>query len=227
MDIKKKTSIERWVIVLTVVSVLGICIFEYIPEAVAQRQETKKNEQMRQQEIERIEQTQWQADEEGMINEYEGIIRFHVIANSDSKQDQELKLFIRDCVVVKLQNALTGSSDIGESRKYIEENLEQIRLWAEDCVKAWGYDYQVAVRIGVTAIPAKQYEDVYFPAGNYEALTITIGEGKGQNWWCVVFPPLCLIDCKDGAYNELFDEDDQGKLILKSKLKEILKKSSK
>ncbi len=164
---------------------------------------------------------------EAMANEYEGIIRFHVIANSDSNEDQELKLHVRDCVIVKLQKALEDCSDVGETREYIKENLDEIEIWASECVKSWGYDYDVTARIGVTAIPAKQYDDVYFPAGNYEALTITIGEGKGQNWWCVVFPPLCLIECKDKAAGELPDEDAEGKLVLKSKLLEILHKGKK
>ena len=79
--------------------------------------------------------------------------------------------------------------------------------------------------IGVTAIPAKQYDDVYFPAGTYEALTITIGEGKGQNWWCVIFPPLCLVDAQESQYEELFDEDIEGRLVLKSKILELLQQS--
>ena len=64
---------------------------------------------------------------------------------------------------------------------------------------------------------------MYFPAGSYEALTITIGEGKGQNWWCVVFPPLCLVDARESGYEEMFDKDIQGRLVLKSKVLELLK----
>lgn len=197
---------------LLLMFVVGLCITDYIPKAQAARAE-----------VSRIEQTQWPADEEGMINEYEGIIRFHVIANSDSDEDQELKFKVRNRVLAKVQNALEGSQGAAQTRKYIEENLEEIEACALQCVRAEGYDYNVRARIGVTAIPAKQYDDVYFPAGSYEALTITIGEGEGQNWWCVVFPPLCLVDAREGGYEEMFDKDIQGRLVLKSKVLELLR----
>ncbi len=198
---------------LLFVFVVGLCMADYIPKAQAARAE-----------INRIQQTQWPADEEGMINEYEGIIRFHVIANSDSDEDQELKFKVRNRVLGKVQNALEGSQGAAQTRAYIEKNLEEIEACARQCVRAEGYDYDVKARIGVTAIPAKQYDDVYFPAGSYEALTITIGEGKGQNWWCVVFPPLCLVDARESGHDELFAEDAQGRLVLKSKVVELLKK---
>lgn len=198
---------------LLFVFVAGLCMADYIPKAQAARAE-----------INRIRQTQWPADEEGMINEYEGIIRFHVIANSDSDEDQELKFKVRNRVLGKVQNALEGSQGAAQTRAYIEKNLEEIEACARQCVRAEGYDYNVKARIGVTAIPAKQYDDVYFPAGSYEALTITIGEGKGQNWWCVVFPPLCLVDARESGHDELFAEDAQGRLVLKSKVVELLKK---
>ena len=201
---------------LLLIFVVGLCTADYIPKAQAARAE-----------VSRIEQIQWPADEEGMINEYEGIIRFHVIANSDSEEDQELKFKVRNRVLAKVQNALEGSKGAAQTRAYIEDNLEEIEACARQCVRAEGYDYNVKARIGVTAIPAKQYDDVYFPAGSYEALTITIGEGKGQNWWCVVFPPLCLVDAREGGYEEMFDEDLQGRLVLKSKVLELLRQAGK
>lgn len=204
---------ELKIFFLLFVFVVGLCMADYIPKAQAARAE-----------MSRILQTQWPADEEGMINEYEGIIRFHVIANSDSEEDQELKFKVRNRVLAKVQNALEGSRGAAQTRAYIEDNLEGIEACALECVRAEGYDYNVKARIGVTAIPAKQYDDVYFPAGSYEALTITIGEGKGQNWWCVVFPPLCLVDARESGHDELFAEDAQGRLVLKSKVVELLKK---
>ena len=201
---------------LLMMFVVGLCMADYIPKAQAARAE-----------VSRIQEIQWPADEEGMINEYEGIIRFHVIANSDSDEDQNLKFKVRNRVLAKVQNALEGSSGASRTRAYIEENLEEIEACALQCVRAEGYDYNVKARIGVTAIPAKQYDDVYFPAGSYEALTITIGEGKGRNWWCVVFPPLCLVDAREGGYEEMFDEDLQGRLVLKSKVLELLRQGGK
>ena len=147
--------------------------------------------------------------EDAMINDFEGIIRFHVVANSDSQQDQQLKMMVRNWLLVRLQN------------------LSEISAWAQDCTEAYGCDYPVRATFGVKAIPARQYDDIYFPAGNYEALTVTIGEGAGQNWWCVVFPPLCLVDCSEGQYEELTLQDEGGRLILKSKLREILEKNKK
>lgn len=150
-------------------------------------------------------------------------IRFHVIANSDSDEDQQLKLAVRDGVLAKINNELvaeamaleleafqtdrtavmssTGgedrqtrvSLDLEQSRKYIMENLSEIEDTAEQIIRNNGYDYPVAAELGVKWIPQKTYGNVIFPSGNYEALNITIGEGKGQNWWCVLFPPLCLI----------------------------------
>ena len=89
-----------------------------------------------------------------------------------------------------------------------------------------GCSYTARAQYGVCAIPAKSYDDIYFPAGNYEALTITLGAGEGENWWCVVFPPLCMVDAADSAYKDNFQVDQQGRLVLKSKIRELLDKRS-
>ena len=174
---------------------------------------------------------------EGIANEYPGIVRFHVIANSDSQKDQNIKYMVRNSVFSKLENSLTNELlqaeadavtdvDRGEiSRSYVREHLSEIESWAQDCLRARGCDYQAKAEFGVCAIPAKTYDDIYFPAGNYEALTITLGSGNGQNWWCVVFPALCLVDCRDSAYRESFHVDTQGRLILKSKILEALREN--
>ena len=182
----------------------------------------------------------------GSVNEYPGIIRFHVIANSDKQEDQQIKYMVRDEVFRKLENALTrkllqeearvsaeaGSARLGSvaqveiSRAYIREHLPEIESWARECLRASGCAYTASARYGVCAIPAKNYDDLYFPAGNYEALTITIGEGAGQNWWCVVFPPLCMVDAADSAYRDSFHIDAQGRLVLKSKIRELLDRAS-
>ena len=169
------------------------------------------------------------------VNEYPGIIRFHVIANSDSKEDQELKLGVRDYVLPRIEKEITEilKTADGEgrqeeiTRQYVSKNLKRIQAWAKEYVQSQGFPYEIQTKLGVQEIPAKQYDDLYFPAGNYEALTITIGEGAGQNWWCVVFPPLCLIDCEDSAYKDAFEADGQGRIILKSKIKEMMKGSRK
>ena len=158
-------------------------------------------------------------------NQYEGIIRFHVIANSDSEEDQKLKLQVRDLVVGRLEKSLSSCADISGSRAYIEEHLDEISGWAEDCIRREGFDYEVDTGLGVKAIPAKKYGDIYFPAGNYEALTITIGEGRGQNWWCVVFPPLCLIESGQEPHSQDLFEGGQNRIVLKSRILEILNKN--
>ena len=153
----------------------------------------------------------------------EDFIRFHVIANSDTTEDQQLKLAVRDGVLAKISSELVREAmsqeladfqtsgaaaisrsegtagetrvtlDLDQSRKYIQDNLTEIEAAAERIVRENGYGYPVKAEFGVRWIPKKTYGNITFPAGNYEALNITIGEGKGHNWWCVLFPPLCLI----------------------------------
>lgn len=171
---------------------------------------------------------------DGMINQHPGIMRFHVIANSDSDKDQELKLAVRNYVLSKVQNEIANainSSGAGEEnsaqasimREYIKNNLPQIQEWAQEVINASGFEYSARASIGIKHIPAKYYDDLYFPEGNYEALTITLGEGKGQNWWCVVFPPLCMVDSADSSYSEEFNLTEEERLTLKFKTEELLK----
>ncbi|MCG8482666.1 MAG: stage II sporulation protein R [Clostridia bacterium] len=122
------------------------------------------------------------------------IIRFHVIANSNSEEDQALKLKVRDEIIKSLNNKLQSSENIFESRKILENNLDFIEDTAHRTLLKNGYVYAVKAHLGTTWIPEKTYGTITFPAGEYEALNVVIGEGKGNNWWCVLFPPLCLID---------------------------------
>lgn len=144
----------------------------------------------------------------------EDFIRFHVIANSDTEEDQALKLKVRDQVLDKVNQDLlaqvmsseqsvptaamstktTLTMDLDSTRTFILDHLDEIEAVAEACIAENGYDYSVDAQLGVRWIPQKTYGTVTFPAGNYEALNIVIGAGDGQNWWCVLFPPLCLID---------------------------------
>lgn len=172
----------------------------------------------------------------GLINEYPGIMRFHVVANSDSTEDQDLKLQVRDYVLSKVQEEITQqmTSSYSDSasreplaqqkfiREYIEDNLPRIESWAKEAVISQGFDYDVTASTGIRHIPAKYYDELFFPEGNYEALTLSIGEGKGQNWWCVVFPPLCMVDSEDSVYNEEMGITEEDKLILKFKTQELI-----
>lgn len=140
-------------------------------------------------------------DYESVQNE---IIRFHVIANSDSDKDQELKLKVRDEVIKFLSPLLDKSSSIEESRKILKENDEEIKKIAKKVIKENGYEYGVESQLSRENFPEKIYGNIILPQGEYEAYRILIGKSSGQNWWCVMFPPLCFIDVTKGeiAYNE-------------------------
>lgn len=126
-------------------------------------------------------------------NDHEGILRLHVIANSNKVGDQALKLKVRDAVIEYMADQ-KDLKTVDETREYLKENKKRLQRIAEGVIAAQGYDYPAAVELGVRYIPQKTYGDITFPAGNYEALNITIGSGQGENWWCVLFPPLCLLD---------------------------------
>ncbi len=142
----------------------------------------------------------------------EKLIRFHVIANSDTEEDQQLKLKVRDAVVSYLQPKLEKSSSVEESEEIIKSEYDNLEKISRHVIDENGYDYDVEIGLTYSNFPAKQYSSVVLPAGNYKALKIIIGEGKGKNWWCVMFPPLCFVDDENGVIDEKTDE----------KLKEIL-----
>ena len=129
------------------------------------------------------------------------VIRLHVIANSDSEQDQNLKLQVRDRILEQAAALYRPEDDVEMARQRLEDNLALLARTGREAVEEQGYDYPVAVKLERTWFPTKTYTDFALPAGNYEALRVIIGEGEGQNWWCVVFPPLCL-----GSVSETVDE---------------------
>ena len=122
------------------------------------------------------------------------IIRFHVLANSDSEEDQALKMKVKEEVLKLLKEELDGISDLDGTRKAIQNHLEDIKNTAENVIRTEGYDYPVTVKLEPHEFPVKAYGDCTFPAGTYEALRVCIGKAEGQNWWCVVFPNLCFAD---------------------------------
>lgn len=153
-------------------------------------------------------------------NQYEGVIRLHVIANSDSAEDQNLKLKVRD-EIIKEVGSLENSQSISQSRSYLKTHLGRMEQVAREVIRENGKEYTAKADLGVRWIPARTYGDMYFPAGNYEALNVTLGEGQGHNWWCVLFPPLCLIEEDKSQMKEL-DITDEKQIQIKSKLLEIL-----
>ena len=122
----------------------------------------------------------------------EKLMRLHVLANSDSPQDQELKLRVRDRIVAEASVWLDGAADSVEAAKILQEHSAALAEMAAEEIAEAGYDYRVAVSVGPADFPTREYDGFALPAGRYQALRVVIGEGKGQNWWCVVFPPLCV-----------------------------------
>lgn len=156
-------------------------------------------------------------------NDHEGIIRLHVIANSNTVDDQALKLKVRDAVIAYMddQKELTT---VDETRDFLKSDLRRLETIANGIIAAEGYNYSAKADIGVRYIPEKTYGDITFPAGNYEALNITLGKGDGENWWCVLFPPLCLLEEGTDASRDLPDDlTENQRLQLRWKLKELLK----
>lgn len=119
------------------------------------------------------------------------VIRLHVVANSDSPEDQELKLRVRDAVLEQGSIYLTGV-DRDQALETLANALPQLGEVAAQTVAREGYNYPVRVSLQEDAFPTKTYSDFALPAGNYTALRVELGAGQGHNWWCVVFPPLCL-----------------------------------
>ncbi|MGG7059934.1 stage II sporulation protein R [Clostridium tertium] len=128
---------------------------------------------------------------EDIVNE---IIRFHVIANSNSDEDQSLKLKVRDKVIEFVSSNLRDAKSLDEARQFLIDNKSDIESIAKAVVNENGYSYNVTSTLSRENFPDKVYGDVVFPQGEYEAYRILIGEAKGENWWCVMFPPLCFVD---------------------------------
>jgi stage II sporulation protein R len=122
------------------------------------------------------------------------LLRFHVIANSDSPYDQEVKIKVRDAVLAYLAPKMKGLDSSGKTREVIENNRTNIITVANQVLAMYGANYKAGMEIGQFEFPVKLYGTVVVPAGKYEAVRITLGQASGKNWWCVLFPPLCFID---------------------------------
>ena len=120
------------------------------------------------------------------------LIRFHVIANSDTEEDQNLKL--KDRVVEALSEKLNRITSLDEAENVLKQNINYVNEIAKEVIEENNYTYEVNTMLSYENFPDKVYGDYVFPQGNYEAFRVIIGEGKGQNWWCVMFPSLCFVD---------------------------------
>lgn len=155
------------------------------------------------------------------------VIRFHVLANSDSEFDQNLKLKVRDAVLEKMSDSLSGTKSKEETKLLLEKAKSEIKNTALEVIKKEGFQYDVNVTLSNDLFPMKVYGDIAFPAGYYDALRIEIGNADGQNWWCVMFPPLCFVE---GSYETVSDKskkdleniltEDEYEIVVTSKSKE-------
>lgn len=157
----------------------------------------------------------------------DSLIRFHVIANSDTDEDQQLKLKVRDAVLAKMTGILSESESIDDTRQLIYDHMDMMNEIAGTIIKDYGYDYKVDISLKLEQFPLKAYGDIILPPGKYEALLIEIGEAKGKNWWCVMFPPLCFVDVTHGVVPEATKEtlknvltDDEYNTVVVSETKE-------
>ncbi len=122
------------------------------------------------------------------------VLRFHVLANSDSEEDQNLKMKVKEQVIAYMKRELPQSDSLETTKLWAKTHLEEIETVSKQVIRKEGYLYSVKAEVTNSSFPDKSYGDVTFPAGEYEALRIEIGEAKGQNWWCVLYPNLCFID---------------------------------
>lgn len=133
--------------------------------------------------------------QEGKLSD--SVLRLHVIANSDDPADQALKLAVKDDIVRYMQAEFVDVSDVAAAIALAQKDLPQIKRIAEQRIKSSGYQYPVEVYVGEYEFPLKSYGNMVFPQGQYQAVRVVIGAGEGKNWWCVLFPPLCLVSSSD------------------------------
>lgn len=170
----------------------------------------------------------------------DNIIRLHIRANSDGEEDQIIKNKIRDLLVKEFGESFGDSQSIEESRLIIKNNLEEIKSLADRALLAEGKNYSTSIDLGRRDFPTRKYGSTVFPAGQYESLIVTLGEGKGENWWCVMFPPLCFVDISHSNTTsvekdlekilteeevEILLSEKEPNVVFKSRIMEILEKT--
>lgn len=144
------------------------------------------------------------------------LLRFHILANSDRSEDQQVKLEVRSLILDYLQGKLDGDAGKEETVQYLSDNKMAVEQLADRYLEQAGFDYQTKLELTNCYFPTRVYDDLVFPGGNYDAARITLGRGDGHNWWCVLYPRLCFVDaaCSDVpeesqmALREGLDEGD-------------------
>ncbi len=158
----------------------------------------------------------------------ESVFRLHVLANSDSEEDQNLKYEVRDALIEYMNTLCANVENKEEAMQIASSHLEDFKQIAENVILEKGYSYHVDVEIGNFSFPTKNYGDVSLPAGYYDAIRVKIGKAQGQNWWCVMFPPLCFVNVSSGIVpeesKELMKEelnDEEYSIVTKEENSEI------
>ncbi len=151
------------------------------------------------------------ADEYNGITE--NVFRLHILANSDTDEDQALKLKVRDEILVQTSYIFEDKISANDAALIASEHLDEIQLIAQNTIRKNGYDYSVSCEVTDMYFTTRVYNDITMPQGIYKALRITIGEAEGKNWWCVMFPPLCLpavtnIDDVLADYSDVFTDEE-------------------
>lgn len=122
------------------------------------------------------------------------LLRFHILANSDSAKDQEIKLEVRSLILDYMQEHLDGDADKEQTVEYLQNHQGEVEQLADRYLKENGFDYQAELELTNCYFPTRVYDDMVFPCGYYDAARITLGKGDGHNWWCVLYPRLCFVD---------------------------------
>ena len=158
------------------------------------------------------------------------VFRLHILANSDEEADQALKLKVRDAVLEKGQSVFINCNSLDEIINSCENNIDLFEETAENCIKEHGYNYSVNAYVDKEYFNTREYEEITLPSGMYNALKIEIGEAKGHNWWCVMFPAICLSAVSDSEINEILDDEEvelinsNNKFEIRFKIVEIYEK---
>lgn len=142
----------------------------------------------------------------------EGVVRLHIVANSDSAFDQAAKLKVRDAVLKAERSSMEALTCAADAKTLILNDAEKITEAAREALDSLGVEDAVRLSVGDYAFPTRTYQDKTYPAGIYTALRVTIGEGAGHNWWCVMFPPLCIVDI--GSQTAVLDPNNMDSLLL-------------
>ena len=142
----------------------------------------------------------------------DNIFRLHIIANSNENEDQELKLKVRDAIIEYIENLTANCETKDDVVSLIKTNIDELYNVTNSVISNSGYNYNINIEIGNFYFPTKVYGNISMPSGFYDALKIEIGEAKGENWWCSLFPPLCFTDISSGVIDEETDETLQNNL---------------